>query len=139
MGYGKKQHRCRRRGCIYHRPAWSDYGCDYAGITGKARLGQLPPDRQRPEDCPLYKRGKKISAMLEPMQMPGSNPKTEVDRARYHGGGKTKYDWERGRELYEAGGTDREIAHELGCAPHTVYEWRQRSGYLPRNIKEAQQ
>ena len=57
----------------------------------------------------------------------------DADRARSNSGGKTKYDWDRARELYGDGATDRQIAAALGCNPHTVYHWRQRSGYLPKN------
>ena len=44
--------------------------------------------------------------------------------------GHPRYDWEKGRELYDRGYNDDRIAEELGCAPRTVEEWRQRR-HLP--------
>lgn len=133
MSYTEHKHECKHKTCKYHMPAWSPYGCNYADITGKTRTGQLPPEQLDPANCPLYKKGQRVMVTLEPLQFPGSNPKKDVDRARSNSGGKTKYDWDRARELYGDGATDRQIAAALGCNPHTVYHWRQRSGYLPKN------
>lgn len=43
-----------------------------------------------------------------------------------------KYDWEKGRALYDAGKNDAEIARELGCTDHAVRNWRVRR-QLPAN------
>ncbi len=55
--------RCKRTGCIYHMPAESYYGCNYAACTGHTRLAQLPPNKQGPSVCPLYKRGRRKHAI----------------------------------------------------------------------------
>ncbi len=133
MGYARHVHECKRRNCKYHMPAWSAYGCNYAYITGKTRAGKLPPEQRAPADCPLYERGRRAAAPLEPICLPGSTPIRDMERTTHNPGGKPKYDWARGRELYGCGATDRQIAEALGCNPQTVKDWRQRSGNLPRN------
>lgn len=133
MGYRHYDHECEHKNCKYHMPPWSPYGCDYAGITGKTRTGQLPPEQHDPAKCPLHKRDQHEMATLEPFRLKGSNPQTESARARYRGGGKVMYDWERGRELYDGGASDQQIADTLGCSRGAVRGWRQRSGYLKKN------
>lgn len=133
MGYTERRHECKRRNCQYHAPAWSNNGCDYASITGKTRAGQLPPDQRDPARCPLYKPGRRTRGTLTSLQLKGSTPNKDRQPAHSNSGGKTKYDWERARKLYGDGATDRQIAAALGCNPHAVYNWRQRSGYLLKN------
>ena len=48
--------------------------------------------------------------------------------------GRSKYDWVRGRELYEQGMNDHEIAAALGCDSRAVWHWRSREG-LSANVR----
>lgn len=63
---GRPIYKCQRMSCCYHMPKFSEYGCNYAGITGHTRLAQLPEDKQDPAVCPLYKRGKRKRALQMP-------------------------------------------------------------------------
>lgn len=107
MSQRVKQHRCKRKSCIYHMPGWSEYGCNYAAIVGRTRSSQLPEDMRDPEQCPLYRSGKL-------------------------GMKKPTYDWAAIQARYEAGARDIDIVREFGCAANTIYAWRKRRG-LPAN------
>jgi hypothetical protein len=50
-------------------------------------------------------------------------------------GAKPMFDWDRGRELYDQGANDREIARALGTTPPSVCRWRSQAG-LPSNWKK---
>lgn len=50
---GRYEHRYKRKSCVYSMPNGSDFGCNYAGVTGHTRLAQLPPDMYDPAVCPL--------------------------------------------------------------------------------------
>lgn len=112
---------CWRRKCRY----WRDPGrygmnsCDYMTITGKSRIAQIPDRRLRRDfaHCPLYDDTR-----------PEPKPKPPAERDR------VLYDWERGRALYDAGYTDREISETLGCTREAVKWWR-RKQHLPAHGK----
>lgn len=122
--------RCKRMTCMYHMPAGAEFGCNYAGITGHTRAAQLPEDMRSPEKCPLYSRGKRQGALMDPLFMPGSRAQTEPARAQRRG----KMDWDKALECYKAGMTDNEIMAVIGCAESTVCTWR-RKNHLPPNKK----
>lgn len=61
---GRNEYRCKRKSCVYSMPRNSEFGCNYAGITGHTRLAQLPPDMHDPAVCPLYERGKRRKALM---------------------------------------------------------------------------
>ena len=105
--------RCER--CAFQAPEGADYRCDYCAITGRTRLA-VPPEK-----CRHFQAGKRIGRCREKPE-PSS-----ADRAKA-GGPKPKYDWGRGRALYDQGKNDREISRVLGCDPHTVYQWRRKLG-----------
>lgn len=48
-------------------------------------------------------------------------------------GKPAKYDWEKGRKLYDEGKGDGEIAKALGCSNKTVRNWRKRRA-LPARL-----
>lgn len=48
-------------------------------------------------------------------------------------GKQAKYDWEKGRRLYDEGKGDGEIAKKLGCSNKTVRNWRHRRA-LPARL-----
>ena len=118
--------RCRHPDCIYRNPQVTNVdtrsfqnACNYAGITGKTRLGQLPPDMWDPKRCPLYDTGKvknpKKVFNIPPPRKPAAP------------------EWEpKAMELYKAGYMDTEIAAMLNVKYHQVAAFRERNK-LPRN------
>ena len=53
-------------------------------------------------------------------------------------GKQAKYDWEKGRQLYDEGKGDGEIAKELGCSNKTVRNWRKRRALPARRAPGGQ-
>lgn len=107
--------------CIYRAAVFAPYVCDYAYLTGETRKAQLP------EECSYYKKGKRMELPKSNISLNGSEQKKK-SRA----GKKTKYDYEKGRSLYEKGKNDGEISRVLGCRPADVRNWRVRER-LPAN------
>lgn len=110
--------RCER--CAFRAPAGADYRCDFCAITGRTRLAAPP------EKCRDFLEGKRIDRSQVKMGPLGEAVSGE--QKKRGGGPKPKYDWERGRRLYDQGKNDGEIGRELGCAPHTVCQWRRKLG-----------
>ena len=107
--------KCRK--CIYGSGR-TDYLCNYAGVTGQTRKAQPP------EVCKYFRPKKK-----------GEPPMLAV-AARRETGYKIKerpkkYDWDRAKDLYDAGLKDGQIARELGCRIQAVYLWRKRVNRPP--------
>lgn len=46
--------------------------------------------------------------------------------------GKPRFDWDKGRELYDQGMSDGQVAKILGCNKNSVQKWRERN-HLPAN------
>ncbi|MBQ1235960.1 MAG: helix-turn-helix domain-containing protein [Oscillospiraceae bacterium] len=117
--------RCRHPDCIYRNPVLSNENthsfqnaCNYASITGKTRLGQLPPNMRDPAKCPFYESGKRIKAPLVFGAKPGRKPEPR--------------DWEpKALELYRSGHNDQEIAALLNINAQAVGLFRKRKN-LPR-------
>lgn len=110
--------RCER--CAFQAPAGADYRCDYCAITGHTRRAAPP------EKCRDFLEGKRIDRSRVKMGPLGEGMHGET--AKKSGGPKPRYDWERGKVLYDRGKNDVEISRELGCDPHTVYQWRRKLG-----------
>lgn len=110
--------KCER--CVFRAPTGADYRCDYCAISGHTRLAAPP------EKCLHFQEGKRIERAREkPQTFAQAVPRPKVRR----GGGSTpKYDWGRGRALYDQGKNDVEISRELGCGQKTVYRWRRKLG-----------
>ena len=123
--------KCGGKKCIYRTGAGEpgvsgkcDMTCNYALITGKTKLGQIYEqygitnyDQRAAKilgriKCPFYSPGDRIRQSRTELLLPGSRP--------------GKYDWARGRALYEEGASDRAIAEELGCSVPAVFAWRER-------------
>lgn len=118
--------KCGGKKCIYHtgKKDPNAITCDYAWITGKTKLGQIYEqygitnyDQRAAKilgriKCPFYSPGDRIRQSRTELLLPGSRP--------------GKYDWARGRALYEEGASDRAIAEELGCSVPAVFAWRKR-------------
>lgn len=119
----KKKTRCSR--CVFRADPLKIYKCNYEGITGHTRKGQPP------EECTYFKEGARID---DPHKR--TKAMTVVRRRRKPGGGKPKYNWDRALELYLEGKNDGEIGREIGCAAHTVNQWRHRVNLIA-NVKRG--
>ena len=117
---GSKEIRCPA--CRYRAAPTAGYLCEYAGITGHTR-GAVPPEK-----CKHFEPGKAIAPMNRAGWNGEAKPTVQDRTARKRG--HPRYDWEKGRELYDRGYNDDRIAEELGCSPRTVEEWRRRH-HLP--------
>lgn len=111
--------KCER--CVFRAPANASYRCDYCAATGRTRLA-VPPEK-----CRHFRAG-------DPSERTAEEPEQPAKRAakrRHAGNSKPRYDWERGKELYDQGLSDATIAKELGCHPNTVLAWRKRRALGP--------
>ncbi len=116
---------CWRRSCIYWKEP-GKYGgnsCDYMQITGHSKIAQIPDKKLRRDyrHCPVYDNRK-----------PAPKERIPSERAQ------SKYDWSKGRELYNGGATDREIAEALGCSREAVKWWRRRNRLTVNAEKDRQ-
>lgn len=126
--------KCGGKDCIYRTGAGepgvsgkNEVTCNYAFITGKTRLKQVYDkygisryDRRAARilgriKCPFYSRGDRIRKNRPELALSGT-------------GRREKYDWVRGRALYEGGASDSEIVKELGCSYAAVKGWRGKRG-----------
>ena len=108
--------------CVYQAQPGADYLCNYFGITGHTRLA-VPPEK-----CRHFREGERIERPRRRTELPERPAVKQRNAGRSH----PRYDWERGKDLYERGLTDGEIAKELGCDTNTVHRWRRKLG-LPAN------
>lgn len=111
-----KQPKDKCRSCVFRSKEHSAWKCDHLHFTGRTRLAQLP------SECTYYINGPRLER-TDDMPAILKNGKR---------GRQSKFDWHKGRELYDAGKTDREIAAALGCSQNGVWDWRKRNG-LPAN------
>lgn len=109
--------RCRHPDCAYrnHSNPIQQGRCNYMAITGRSRIKGLPPELQKPCNCPYYEtdgsRKQRPQAELPP----------------------TPDVWKLALMLYETGATDREIAEELGINKKTWMCRRWKVYKLPAN------
>ena len=83
--------------CRYRAAKFSDYTCDYAGITGHTRRA-VPPERCRhfePEQPP------EAAKRVKP-----KGPAIAINPSRR----RTRYDWEKAKMLYDQKWSDSKIA-----------------------------
>lgn len=104
--------------CRYRAAKFSNYTCDYAGITGHTRRA-VPPERCRhfePEQPPeAAKRAKP------------KGPAIAINPSRR----RTRYDWEKAKMLYDQKWSDSKIAAAMGCGVNSVFAWRKREKLPP--------
>lgn len=96
---------CVHPDCIYHAGPDDYNNCNYAMLTGKTRLGQLPKERHSPHLCTLYVPGERL---LIPDPIYFKNYST------------SKLDNILARELHARGMPEKEIAAALGCSVRTI-------------------
>lgn len=104
--------------CIYRAAKFSEYACDYAGITGHTRRA-VPPER-----CKHFEPGKPLAGAR------GEKPKGRpicINPVRR----RTRYDWEKAKRLYDQKWSDPKIADAMGCRVQSVWEWRKREKLPP--------
>lgn len=113
--FPKSPYICKRKKCKYHTgcTTGAKESCNFFFITGATKHSLGVTDWQ---ECRLYEAGKRMPVMI---QRPFGSLQAPTPRP-------SKYDWVKGRELYEAGLTDAKIAAALGCSADTVLKWRQR-------------
>lgn len=92
--------------CRYRAAKFSDYTCDYAGITGHTRRA-VPPE--------AAKRAKP------------KGPAIAINPSRR----RTRYDWEKAKMLYDQKWSDSKIAAAMGCDVNSVFAWRKREKLPP--------
>lgn len=113
-----KDQRIKCPECIYRAAKFSEYACDYAGITGHTRRA-VPPER-----CKHFEPGKPLAGTR------GEKPKGRpicINPVRR----RTRYDWEKAKRLYDQKWSDPKIADAMGCRVQSVREWRKREKLPP--------
>ena len=127
MSEGKKKARCSK--CVYRAEPTKLWKCNYEGVTRHTRKAQPA------EECTYFKEGERLpdkhrgtEALRLDRIVRGNQPVQKK--------GCAKFDWAKGRELYEQGKTDREIGKAIGCGKNTVNSWRRRN-HLPPNMKQG--
>lgn len=117
---------CWRKGCRYWRDPreHASHSCDYMMLTGRSRIKQIPDPKLRSDfsRCPLFERG--------------SRKRLKKAKHEHAAPSNTKYDWDKAREMYDAGATDREIFTALGCSRKTVQYWRRKNELKPNREAE---
>ena len=108
--------------CVYRAEEHLSYRCNFAYLTGKTRLAEPP------EKCTHFQEGPRLETPED------AGRYIQARKRRPGGGAKVKYDWEKGRELYDQKKNDREISREMGVSVGAVKAWRKREG-LPANVK----
>lgn len=159
-----------KRNCKYRTAkdtvAKDGQGCAYIQVTGRSRLAaiyeqlgvdHMTPEAEellRPENCPFYKKGKRVSRERQGVPlMPRFAPSVDYVE-RWHGGEDPEgaevpegevvakprrgrpctVDHERALELYRQGLSDKKIADALGeVSDSAVRAWRLRNG-LKANV-----
>ena len=130
--------KCGGKKCIYRTGAGEpgvsgkcDMTCNYALITGKTKLGQIY------EQYGITNYDQRAAKILGRIKCPFYSPGDRIRQSRtellLHGSKPGKYDWARGRALYEKGMSDRKIAQALGAHPESVRKWRGREGLPPNS------
>ena len=122
---------CHRKSCKYHSGSVNGCkeSCGYFFITGETKHSH---GCVGPGECSLYAKGSRLQAPRTQPTVSPKRPKLQGEKIRKRNR-RPKYDWEHGRELYEQGMNDHEIAAALGCDPNTVWNWRGREG-LSANV-----
>lgn len=105
----KKKGKCGQ--CTFRAEEHKVYACDYVLFTGQTRKGQPQ------ENCTYFRKGPRLTKPLQAVPLVSGTTRC-----------KSKFDWKRGRELYDAGLNDQQIADALGCSNCTVFSWRKQNG-----------
>lgn len=117
---------CNRKDCKFHTDGSWQYGCNYADVTGRTKVGQsaLLGEKYNIKDCKFYECGNRLIRDVNTGKV------VELHESRI----KIKIDIDRARQLYDEGKNDKEIADELKCDRQAIGAWRRRSG-LEANAK----
>lgn len=104
--------------CRYRAAKFSDYTCDYAGITGHTRR----PSRRSGAGI-LSRSSRRRPQSVRSRKGPPS-PSTQAV-------GGPRYDWEKAKMLYDQKWSDSKIAAAMGCDVNSVLAWRKREKLPP--------
>lgn len=104
--------------CRYRAAKFSDYTCDYAGITGHTRRA-VPPER-----CRHFEPEQPLEAAKRAKP---KGPAIAINPSRR----RTRYDWEKAKTLYDQKWSDSKIAAAMGCDVNSVLAWRKREKLPP--------
>ena len=104
--------------CIYRAAKFSEYACDFAGITGHTRRA-VPPERCRHFET---EQPPEAAKRAKP-----KGPAIAINPSRR----RTRYDWEKAKTLYDQKWSDSKIATAMGCDVNSVLAWRKREKLPP--------
>lgn len=102
---------CIHPDCIYSAAPDDFNGCNYALITGKTRLAQLPKKFRSPHLCTLYVPGERVYLRDNLHLLCTKNSKLDKQLA-----------W----ELYRKGLPEEEVSALLGCSVKTARALKKR-------------